>query len=61
MGFSKHQYLDTIDSKIFENHGGICTFDRKFNKISGERYCKARKGCMEICIFDLDPEGLVGW
>ena len=61
MGFSKHQYLDTIDLKIFQNHGGIYTFDRKFNKISGESYCKTPEGFMEICISNLDPEGLVGW
>ena len=60
-GFLNTNNLETINLKIFQNHGGICTFERKFNKIPGDSYCKAPKGFKEICIFDLDPEGLVGW
>ena len=58
-GFLNTSNLDTIDLKIFQNHGGICTFEKKFSKIPGD--CKAPKGFKEICIFDHDPEGLVGW
>ena len=61
-GFVNTSNLDNIDLKIFQNHGGIYTFERKFNKIPGGRYCKASEGLKEICIFELDPEGLAaGW
>ena len=59
--FLNSSNMNTIDLKIFPNHGGICILERKFNKISGECYCKAPKGFIEICIFNFDPEGLVGW
>ena len=58
-GFLNSSNLNTINLKIFPNHSGICTFERKFNKILERE--KTPKGLIEIYIFDLDTEGLVVW
>ena len=44
--FSGNLILNTINFKIFSNHGDICSFKRKLDKISGEGY--KPKGFIEI-------------
>ena len=62
--FLTHKYIfrnvNTINLKIFCNHGGIYRFRKKFKKDSGEINPLGVHRNMRVCILEIHCEGL-GW
>ena len=52
--------LNTINLKLFRNHGGIYRFRKKFKKDSGEINPLRVHRNMRVCILEINCEGL-GW
>ena len=50
-------YLNTINLKIFSNHGGVYTFERKFTKCSGDKSLRCLRKQRDL-LFKVNSMGM---